>query len=187
MENLKKQNDHFLSIKNEKNSDDRIRRLFSDVKNMWENGVKTEKGGLFSPKSALITWLETNEGLEHLKQSYESFQQSRSTILSVQPGCRDTEELPDFEEVVKVVKIVVKLLKIRFINRLGCGELLNFDSTYTADDQKIPPFDSLSIVIGGNMLGRGVTLEKSCSNLFPKKRRQTFSGHLHSKAEMVWV
>jgi hypothetical protein len=133
---------------------------FKNLKSIWG-----KKGREF-----LIIWLESDEGKEKLTKSYETFVNSRETLLNLFPGVRRNSDLPPFDDdLMNVIFDVIRQTKLRFINGDGCLERLNFDKTYNLDDDsEIVPFDAFSIVIGGNMLGRGVTLKNLAVTYFQK-------------------
>lgn len=118
----------------------------------------------------LIEWLKSDKGIDKLGKSYETFVNSRETLLNLYPGVRRNSDLPLFDDdLLNVIFEVIRQTKLRFINGDGCLERLNFDKTYNLDDDsEIVPFDAFSIVIGGNMLGRGVTLKNLAVTYFQK-------------------
>jgi len=157
---------------------DRDRKLKTFPKNnpdrkCWFSGTKDDFN-----RDDLKTWLN---GEVRVLSSYESFQKSRDVLLEVRPGCRpeSQRQLPDFKEVKTAINRIADLVKIRIVNGVGCSENLDFDETYDYEtDDEHPPFDAFSIVIGGSLLGRGITLKNLAVSYFQKtaeaKNQDTF-------------
>ena len=145
-----------------------LSKYFDLIKKTWD----TDKEN--SPKRALIKWMESVDGKSMMEKSYKSFTESRATLVELRPGCRTNDQLPPFDDdLFEAIKEVVNQTKFRFINGNGCAEPLNFDTTYDFDsDGEIRPFDAFSIIIGGNMLGRGVTLKNLAVTYFQKSAEE---------------
>ena len=159
-------------------SQDGKRSKFDELKKIW--GEKAQ--------GYLIRWFESKEGKEKLCKSYETFIEIREVLLQLFPGIRRNSNLPPFDDdLMNVIFEVIRQTKLRFINGDGCLERLNFDKTYNLDDDsEIIPFDAFSIVIGGNMLGRGVTLKNLAVTYFQRMLRQSHKTPT-SRDRMVWI
>ena len=139
----------------------------------WFENIKNEFN-----RDDLKRWLSNDE---RVRLSYENFQNSRDVLLEVRNGCRPSSQaqLPDFDRVKDALHRIAEIVKIRIINGVGCSENLDFDETYDYEtDEEYPPFDAFSIVIGGSLLGRGITLKNLAISYFQKtasqKKQDTF-------------
>ena len=141
--------------------------FFNHLKQFWVDPNIDLKGLLFK-------WMVSADGKSMMEKSYKSFTESRATLVELRPGCRTNEQLPPFDDdLFEAIEEVVNQTKFRFINGNGCAEPLNFDTTYDFDsDEEIRPFDAFSIIIGGNMLGRGVTLKNLAVTYFQKSAEE---------------
>jgi hypothetical protein len=111
----------------------------------------------------LITWLDKE--MKSWEDSYNSFTNSSRVITRIQPD-RERYNLPSWEEVKQILPEVFSRTKLRVINSDDLSKDLNFSSRTNADGSRELPEDLYSIIIGGNKLSRGLTLEGLCISYF---------------------
>ena len=100
------------------------------------------------------------------EDSYNSFTNSSRVITRIQPD-RERYNLPSWEEVIQILPEVFSRTKLRVVNSDDLSKDLNFlSSTTNADGSRELPEDLYSIIIGGNKLSRGLTLEGLCISYF---------------------
>jgi len=111
----------------------------------------------------LETWLE-NE-VDEWKNVYDDFRESSEIITRVQPD-RVRYSYPSWDEVKETLPNVFYNTKLRVINSDDLTKDLNFSSRINEDGIKDLPLDLYSIIVGGNKLSRGLTLEGLCISYF---------------------
>lgn len=111
----------------------------------------------------LETWLE-NE-VDEWKNVYNDFRESSEIIIRVQPD-RVRYSYPSWDEVKETLPNVFYNTKLRVINSDDLTKDLNFSSRINEDGIKDLPLDLYSIIVGGNKLSRGLTLEGLCISYF---------------------
>jgi hypothetical protein len=114
----------------------------------------------------LKRWLEVEP--DRWKNWHEGFKRSRSVLLEVSPD-RSRREMPRWEDVRTALGSVFEAVKLRVVNSddAAVDAPLQFHPTYTAGGPQLPR-DIYSIVIGGNRLSRGLTLEGLCISYYTR-------------------
>jgi len=99
---------------------------------------------------------------------YEAFGDSRRTLLEISPD-RARNAFPSWEEVREALPEVFDNTKLRVINsdETAADAPLSFKSSHT-DRGRMSPTDLYSIVIGGNRLSRGLTIEGLCVSYYTR-------------------
>lgn len=111
----------------------------------------------------LSDWLE-NE-MNEWKEAYDDFLKSSRVIMRIQPD-RTRYDFPSWHEVKEILPEVFSNTKLRVVNSDDLSADLNFSSRTNADGGKDLPVDLYSIIVGGNKLSRGLTLEGLCISYF---------------------
>ncbi|MDB2671393.1 Z1 domain-containing protein [Candidatus Poseidoniales archaeon] len=113
--------------------------------------------------SNLVSWFERE--IRIWEESYNSFVVSSRVITRIQPD-RERYEFPSWENVKMVLPEVFDNTKLRVVNSDDLSKDLDFSSKTNADGSNDLPEDLYSIIIGGNKLSRGLTLEGLCISYF---------------------
>ena len=116
----------------------------------------------------LETWLEKE--VDEWKNVYNEFRESCEIITRVQPD-RVRYLYPSWDDVKQSLPNVFSKTKLRVINSDDLTKDLNFSSTINEDGTKDLPLDLYSIIVGGNKLSRGLTLEGLCISYFVDQAR----------------
>ena len=111
----------------------------------------------------LESWLG-NE-METWENIYKNFRESSEIITRVQPD-RARYDFPSWDEVMRILPDVFSNTKLRVINSDDLDTDLDFSSRTNEDGTKELPTDLYSIIVGGNKLSRGLTLEGLCISYF---------------------
>jgi hypothetical protein len=111
----------------------------------------------------LSTWLE-NE-MDEWKEAYDDFLESSRAMMRIQPD-RDRYDFPSWGIVKEKLPDVFFNAKLRVVNSDDLSTDLNFSSRTNEDGSKDLPVDLYSIIVGGNKLSRGLTLEGLCISYF---------------------
>lgn len=111
----------------------------------------------------LSDWLENEMNV--WKETYDDFLESSRVIMRIQPD-RSRYDFPTWHEVKQILPDVFSNTKLRVVNSDDLSADLNFSSRTNADGSKDLPVDLYSIIVGGNKLSRGLTLEGLCISYF---------------------
>ncbi len=111
----------------------------------------------------LETWLESQE--EEWQNAYRDFKESSEILTRIQPD-RQRYVFPSWNEVKNSLNDVFLNTKLRVINSDELDADLDFNSRTNIDGSKDIPTDVYSIIVGGNKLSRGLTLEGLCISYF---------------------
>jgi len=118
----------------------------------------------------LETWLQNET--EEWKEIYNSFRESSEIMNRIQPD-RQRYDFPSWDEVIEQLPVVFSNSKLRIINsddikdrEVRVDPDLDFLSRTNEDGTQDLPTDLYSIIIGGNKLSRGLTLEGLCVSYF---------------------
>ena len=114
----------------------------------------------------LLSWLQRDTG--RWRRWYNDFESSRRVLLEI-AGDRLRRPFPPWDLVVETLPVVFRNTKLRVINsdEDASDEPLDFRPTYSEDRASMPR-DVYSIVIGGNRLSRGLTIEGLCISYFTR-------------------
>lgn len=114
----------------------------------------------------LVVWL--GHDTERWRRWYDDFQNSRRLLLEI-AGDRLRAPYPSWELVLETLPTVFRNAKLRVINsdEDASDAALDFRPTYS-DGRPLMPRDVYSIVIGGNRLSRGLTIEGLCVSYFTR-------------------
>ena len=122
--------------------------------------------------ASLLNWLQSETPI--WKESFDSFKTSSNSLNRIFPD-RRRYEFPSWEEVEEALVEVFSETKLRVINSddMKEGEVrVDGDLDYTVkidnEGSKLLPRDIYSIVVGGNKLSRGLTLEGLCISYFSR-------------------
>ena len=110
----------------------------------------------------LRTWLE-NEA-DKWEDEYDGFRESTQILTNIQPD--RPRNFPSWNEVKEKLYDVFLHTKLRVINSDILDDDLDFSPRTNEDLTQDLPNDVYSIVIGGNKLSRGLTLEGLCISYF---------------------
>ena len=111
----------------------------------------------------LETWL--NNEIDEWEDTYNDFRESSSIITRIQPD-RTRYDFPSWNEVKDVLPDVFSNTKLRVINSDELDVDLDFSARTNEDGTRDLPTDLYSIIVGGNKLSRGLTLEGLCISYF---------------------
>lgn len=114
----------------------------------------------------LQRWLVSQP--DRWKRWYDAFRRSRAALLEVSPD-RIRPDFPHWEDVRAALPGVFDAVKLRVVNSddSSVDAPLQFHPTYAADGAQLPR-DIYSIIIGGNRLSRGLTLEGLCTSYYTR-------------------
>lgn len=114
----------------------------------------------------LARWLESEP--EAWRAWHTDFRRSRQVLLEVSPD-RIRSDFPRWEDVHAALHDVFQHVELRVVNSDddSVDAPLQFQPTYVVDGIR-PPRDVYSIVIGGNRLSRGLTLEGLCVSYYTR-------------------
>lgn len=114
----------------------------------------------------LLTWL--SEEHERWSAWYDDFRASQQVLLEISPD-RDRPSLPDWARVKEALREVFEHTKLRVINSddAASDPPLSFRPTYGRGGRRAP-IDVYSIIIGGNRLSRGLTIEGLCISYYTR-------------------
>jgi hypothetical protein len=111
----------------------------------------------------LEKWLKNKN--EEWEDVYRDFKESSAILTRIQPD-RSRYNFPTWNEVKDVLFDVFLNTKLRVINSDDLDSDLDFNSRTNIDGSKDFPTDVYSIIVGGNKLSRGLTLEGLCISYF---------------------
>jgi hypothetical protein len=162
----------------------------SRVESHWELcnrvvGLVREKGGRSSeitrnmrtvaPQARLAAedlerWLASNP--HSWRWWYEHYRDSHDELSQAMPD-RLVPELPSWGEVVASLSGVFRAVKLRVLNsdESSVDGALRFHPSYSSHSVR-PPTDVYSIIIGGNRLSRGLTIEGLCTSYYTRSSIQ---------------
>jgi len=105
----------------------------------------------------LERWL--SEEADRWRSWHQSFCDSQRVLLEIDPS-RERSAAPSWQDVVAILPTIFRNTKLRVINsdESSSDPPLSFQPVY-AENGMQPPSDIYSIVIGGNRLSRGLTIE----------------------------
>ena len=115
---------------------------------------------------ALVAWLAAEEG--RWKTWYDRYQDSRNELLEVSPD-RQRAPLADWIDVCRLLPHVFQHTKLRVVNsdETAVDAPLQFNPSYSNDGRDAPR-DVYSVIIGGNRLSRGLTIEGLCISYYTR-------------------
>lgn len=121
-------------------------------------------------RSDLQRWLEGEP--ERWRCWYDQFVASRRMLLEVSPD-RSREAIPPWDQVQSALLTVFEHTRLRVINSddSSLDEPLSFEPSYAGGRPTLPR-DIYSIVIGGNKLSRGLTVEGLCVSYYTRSSAQ---------------
>ena len=116
--------------------------------------------------SDLMVWFSSEQG--RWKRWYDEFLRSRQELGQVVPD-RLTKRFPTWEETQAALPSIFTAVQLRVVNSddKSSDKPLQFQATYT-DEGVETPTDVYSIIIGGNRLSRGLTIEGLCISYYTK-------------------
>ena len=138
-------------------------------------------------------WILENSGL--IVNAYEN--QNMSFDLVDRPSwdadCQGMT-FPTLADIQSVMRDLIHHIKLKILNG-KTNELLKFDETMNPDGTINQPDDIYTIAIGGNKLGRGITLDGLCTTLYLTNQtaddttiqRQRWFGYRGSHIEYIRV
>jgi hypothetical protein len=115
---------------------------------------------------SLKRWVAAEPG--RWRKWHARFENSRNLLLEISPD-RMRRAIPSWAELHSALDSVFEAVKLRVVNSddTAVDDPLQFDVTYSSDGPR-PPRDVYSIVIGGNRLSRGLTLEGLCISYYTR-------------------
>ena len=114
----------------------------------------------------LERWVEAEP--ERWRNWFGEFKRSRNILLEISPD-RVRGEFPEWDEVRRALRSVFQAVKLRVVNSddTAVDAPLQFQPTYNSHGSRLPR-DIYSIVIGGNRLSRGLTMEGLCISYYTR-------------------
>ena len=108
----------------------------------------------------LAKWLAAEPA--RWKAWYDRFEASRNELLEIGPD-RERSTLPPWTEVCEILPHVFRYAKLRVVNSddTAVDAPLQFERSYSPNGSSLPR-DVYSVIIGGNRLSRGLTIEGLC-------------------------
>lgn len=118
----------------------------------------------------LESWLRMQG--ERWRSWYEHFKTSREVLFQIVPD-RDSARFPSWDEIQPYFANVFNHVQLRVVNsdESSSDKPLQFYQTYSSEGTK-PPSDIYSIIIGGNRLSRGLTIEGLCISYYTRSPNQ---------------
>jgi Z1 domain-containing protein len=118
----------------------------------------------------LAQWLQSEP--ERWQAWHESFRTSRDELLQIAPD-RVSPRFPTWEETRASLPVAFRGVQLRVVNsdESSSDKPLQFQPTYSDGGSK-PPRDVYSIIIGGNRLSRGLTIEGLCISYYTRSSTQ---------------
>jgi Z1 domain len=118
----------------------------------------------------LAGWLQSES--DRWRAWYESFLASRNELFQIAPD-RLAPRFPTWEETRESLPAVFRGVQLRVVNsdEASSDKPLQFQPTYSSEGIK-PPRDVYSIIIGGNRLSRGLTIEGLCISYYTRSSSQ---------------
>lgn len=118
------------------------------------------------PKHALKRWFENRPADWH--SWYEDFALSHSELRAAFPDWNLTS-IPPWDVVQLRLFEVIENASLRVVNsdESSVDRPLNFQSTFSAGLQ-VPPEDVYCVIVGGNRLSRGITIEGLCISYYTR-------------------
>ena len=117
-------------------------------------------------------WISRDEG--RWISCYEDFKKRSRDIVDLTKnlkGARKEKDYPEWGRVKEEILKILPELKLRVLNSEDGGERsLDFVPIFDGDNESI--YDSLSIVVGGNKLSRGLTIEGLCISYYTRAPRE---------------
>ena len=143
---------------------------------------------------ALIPTFVDNE-LDLFQEVYESVSLSHADVENIRSNGGAPGKVPPFDEVIEAIGTISPNISLRVLNG-NTNDRLRYDikPTLVSTNVKIPA-DVYTIAIGGNNLGRGITLSGLCTTVFLTNRgaddtdvqKQRWFGYRGSHLEFVKV
>lgn len=117
-------------------------------------------------QAALRRWLALDE--HRWRAWHERFEGARASLLLASPD-RVRKPIPAWDVVREMLPEVFRIAKLRVLNSdpAGVEPDLDFVAARGATGP-IPPYDSYSIIVGGNRLSRGLTIEGLCVSYYTR-------------------
>ena len=114
----------------------------------------------------LVGWLHAEP--ERWKAWYDRYETSRSQLLEISPD-RQRSPLGAWTDVCQLLPHVFQYTKLRVVNsdESAVDAPLQFIPSYSLDGGS-PPGDVYSLIIGGNRLSRGLTIEGLCISYYTR-------------------
>jgi hypothetical protein len=113
--------------------------------------------------STLQKWLERDQAVWF--ESYKGFCETRGILEVVSPGV-GRQPVPSWEQVMALLPDVFSAVKLRIVNSDDHSDEPPLDFGNSAPGAR--PYDIYSIIIGGNRLSRGLTIEGLCAAYFTR-------------------
>ena len=116
--------------------------------------------------AALVSWLDADP--ERWKAWYDRYETSRNELLEISPD-RQRSPFGAWTDVRQLLPHVFQYTKLRVVNsdESAVDAPLQFNPSYSPDGGS-PPRDVYSLIIGGNRLSRGLTIEGLCISYYTR-------------------
>ena len=118
----------------------------------------------------LEQWLQVEGG--RWRAWYERYRTSRDELLQITPDLT-ASPYPSWENVQSILPDVFRAVKLKVVNsdESSVDAPLQFQPTFSPTGIR-PPDDIYSIIIGGNRLSRGLTIEGLCTSYYTRSSLQ---------------
>lgn len=136
-----------------------------------------------------------NNKLDLFRDVYESVSQSHADVENIRSNGCALGTVPPFDEVIDAIGVISHYISLRVLNG-STDDRLRYDIEPSLDSTNVKiPEDVYTIAIGGNNLGRGITLSGLCTTVFLTNRgaddtdvqKQRWFGYRGSHLEFVKV
>ena len=133
--------------------------------------------------------------LDLFREVYESVSLSHADVENIRSNGGAFGTVPPFDEVIEAIGTISPNISLRVLNG-NTNDRLRYDIEPTLDSTNVTiPADVYTIAIGGNNLGRGITLSGLCTTVFLTNRgaddtdvqKQRWFGYRGSHLEFVKV
>jgi hypothetical protein len=168
---------------------------FTVTRDNWNDGTKTQKS------TAATMWESARTRIPMFVSSerdifdtvYQDLAQSYSDVENIR-NPHAPRAFPDSDDVLIAIGEISRNLNLRVLNG-NTDDRLQYDIRSTDSGESKIPEDVYTIAIGGNNLGRGITLSGLCTTLFLTNRgaddtdvqKQRWFGYRGSHLEFVKV
>ena len=135
----------------------------------------------------------TTGAIDIFKEIYDELTVSFTSVESIRnPSTK--RQLPSFEETIEAIEQISPHISLNVLNG-RTTDRLQYDVNSDSDGNKIIPKDVYTIAVGGNNLGRGITLSGLCTTVFTTNRgaddtdvqKQRWFGYRGSHLEFVRI
>lgn len=114
----------------------------------------------------LAAWLNTDSA--RWRAWYDEFQTSFNQLQTLYAGGLRSFAFPSWQQVCATLPLIFANVKLKVINSDKVDDPLNFAPVTDISGAPANPEDVYTIVVGGNVLSRGLTIEGLCTTYFAR-------------------